>query len=62
MRNCFSLFCLIVGFARHYKYLLDELDEFKCKNPAADSKTQQLSNIYVLYVEFADNVDNPSHL
>lgn len=59
MCNCFSLFCLIIDFAWHYKY---SLAEFKYKNPAVDSKTQQLSNIYVLYLEFVDNVDNSSHL
>lgn len=59
MCNCFSVFCLIIDFAWHYKYLLDE---FKYKNPAVDSKTLQLSNIYVLYLEFVDNVDNSSHL
>lgn len=59
MCNCFSLFCLIIDFAWHYKY---SLDEFKYKNPAVDSKTQQLSSIYVLYLEFVDNVDNSSHL
>lgn len=47
MCNSLNLFCLIVDFARHYKYLLDE---FKYTNPAADSKTQQLSNIYVLHL------------